>query len=287
MSAPWVRLLRPHQYTKNLLVFAAPGAAARLDEGDTLLRAITAFALFCAISSAGYVVNDLTDASADRQHPEKRPRPIASGAVSEKVGRNLLVALLVVTAAIAPTLGGWFVLATAGYAITTFSYSLALKQVPWLELVLVSSGFVVRAAAGAAATDVEPSGWFLVVVSAGALLVIAGKRLGELVTLGQDTLSRPVLRHYSASSLQFFAGASAATATVAYAAWAIADASNRAGDDRFLRLTIVPFVAALLRYLDLCRRGRGEAPDVIVFRDPWMLLAGVVWVALYATGLYS
>lgn len=287
---PILRLLRPHQYTKNLLLFAAPGAAGRLDEAGVLVRSLGAFALFCAVSSAGYVANDLADAEIDRQHPRKRKRPIASGAVSPTQARRLLIGLLFGSFVIAPVISWGFAALLAIYAVLSFTYSNVLKQIPWLELVAVSTGFLLRAAAGGAATDTSLSTWFLIVVSAGALFVITGKRLGELLTLGSDTPSRPVLRSYSTPTLRAMATASALLAIGAYAAWAASDASNRTGSDTgdlFLKLTIVPFMIAIGRYLQLSWRGDGEAPDVLVLRDVGMLAMGGLWVALYAIGLYA
>ena len=290
MTAPALRLLRPHQYTKNLLIFAAPGAAGRLDEPSVFATTLLAFLLFCAVSSAGYVVNDLIDAEADRLHPKKKHRPIASGAVSPRQATMLFVGLLAAGFVIAPFVSWPFAAMLVVYAALSMTYSNFLKQVPWLELIIVSAGFLLRAAAGGAATDTSLSGWFLVVVSAGALFVITGKRLGELLTLGGDTPSRPVLASYTAGSLRLVAAGSALLAVGAYAAWAVAEAGNHTGGDTgelFLKLTAIPFFIAIGRYLTLSWRGDGEAPDVLVLRDIGMLAMGALWVVLYAIGLYT
>lgn len=287
---PLLRLLRPHQYTKNLLLFAAPGAAGRLDEASVLGRAVLAFVLFCMVSSAGYVFNDLVDADADREHPKKRHRPIASGAVSPRTARfvgSVLVAVAVVPAII---IGAWFAVVLLMYAGITAFYSSAAKRIPWIELCIVSVGFVLRAVAGGAATSTPLSSWFLAVVTCCALLLISGKRLGELLTLGSAASSRPVLASYSLKSLRYAATLSASGAIVAYAGWAAAEANNQAIDDTrslFLRLTILPFIAAMIRYLWLSWHGHGEAPDVLVLRDPIVLGAGAAWIALYALGIYA
>ncbi|MEM7095623.1 MAG: decaprenyl-phosphate phosphoribosyltransferase [Actinomycetota bacterium] len=285
-----VRLLRPHQYTKNLLIFAAPGAAGRLDEAAVLLESLAAFALFCAVSSAGYVANDLIDAEADRQHPRKKHRPIASGAVSPDRARILLVVLLLVGFVPAPFISWPFATLLVGYAALTLAYSNALKLVPWVELVAVSAGFLLRAAAGGAATETFLSSWFLTVVSAGALFVITGKRLGELLSLGQTTATRVVLRSYEAAQLRAVSVMAAAIAIGAYIAWALTDASNQTGDDAgdlFLKLTTAPFIAAITRYLVLSWRGDAEAPDIVVLRDVPMLALGAGWIGLYLVGLYT
>lgn len=286
---PILRLLRPHQYAKNLLVFAAPGAAGRLDEAGVVGRALLAFVLFCAVSSAGYVVNDLLDAEADRNHPIKRDRPIASGAVSPNNAAVLLGALLMFAIGLAAVLGWAFLGVLVGYGALSMTYSVGLKRIPWIELAAVSAGFVLRALAGGAATDTRISAWFLVVVSAGALLIITGKRVGELVVLGSNTSSRRVLAGYRLSHLRIVAVVAAALAVGGYAAWAAAEAANRVSGSTgalLLRLTALPFAAAIARYLILAWQGSGETPESLLLRDRLLVLAGVVWAVLYSTGLY-
>ena len=287
--SPIVKLLRPHQYAKNLLVFAAPGAAGRLDEMSVAATTAVAFVLFCAASSAGYVINDLLDAEADRQHPVKQHRPIASGAVTRNQARQLF-ALLVVTALVGAAGLGWFFLATlVGYAAVSITYSSALKHVPWVELLAVSAGFLLRAIAGGAATNTPISGWFLLVVSAGALLVITGKRLGELAVLGSLTPSRRVLAHYQLGKLRQVAAAASALAVGGYGAWAAAEANNQATDSNgslLLRLTVIPFAAAISRYLMLSWHGSGETPEALLVRDRVMVAAGSCWALLYGIGRY-
>ena len=288
--AQLVRLLRPHQYTKNLLVLAAPGAAGRFDEGSVIRLAVAAFGLFCLVSSAGYIINDLADVEADRQHPAKRHRPIASGAVTPGLATAALAVLSVAAVGLAPSLGWAFTLVLAGYAALSVAYSSFLKRIPWLELVAVSAGFLLRAVAGGTATDTPVSGWFLLVVSAGALLLISGKRLGELVALGNSSLSRPVLARYSASSLRIWSAIAAVVAVGAYATWAAARADELGGGSNgafFLRMTTIPFVIAIARYLALSWQGGGEMPERVVLRDPVVLLAGTCWAAIYSLGIYA
>jgi len=286
---PTLQLLRPHQYAKNLLVFAAPGAAGRLDEADIVASTVLAFVLFCAVSSAGYIVNDILDADADRLHPTKRNRPIASGAVS--VGRAITILLLLGIPAVmlSVALGGDFAASLAGYGAISVTYSTVLKRIPWVELLAVSAGFLVRAVGGGTATDTPISGWFLMVVSAGALLVITGKRLGELLTLGASSESRKVLAGYQLFHLRLVAVAASACAVGGYAAWAAAEANNRTNDadgSFLLRLTVVPFALAIGRYFVLSWRGAGETPETLMARDLLMLVTGVSWVIVYSIGLY-
>ena len=286
---PIIRLVRPHQYAKNLLVFAAPGAAGRLDEWSVIGSTILAFALFCAVSSAGYVTNDLLDAEADRLHPIKKDRPIASGAVDTKGAIAVLLGLAVPSVLLSPLLGWSFLATLVGYAAVSLTYSTVLKRIPWVELIAVSAGFLLRAVAGGAATDTPISGWFLLVVSAGALLVIAGKRLGELIALGGGSASRAVLAGYQRSQLQLVAAVASALAVGGYATWAAAEANDRAtGSDGglLLRLSVIPFAFAIGRYLVLSWRGAGETPESLIVRDRFMLAAGACWVIVYSIGFY-
>lgn len=286
---PLLRLLRPHQYAKNLLVFAAPGAAGRLDEGAVVAQTVLAFVLFCAVSSTGYVLNDLLDVEADRLHPLKRTRPIASGAVSETQARALLLGLGIPAIAAGFVLGWPFAITLGVYAAISFVYSARLKRIPWLELLAVSAGFVVRAVGGGTATDTAISGWFLLVVSCGALLVITGKRVGELLALGADSASRAVLGGYRLIRLQRLASIAAGVAVAGYATWAASVADNRAPDSdgaALLRLTTVPFAVAIGRYLVLSWNGAGETPESLIARDRAMQIAGACWILMYSLGLY-
>jgi decaprenyl-phosphate phosphoribosyltransferase len=286
---PILRLLRPHQYAKNLLVFAAPGAAGRLGEADVVAQATLAFVLFCAVSSAGYVANDLLDADADRLHPVKKHRPLASGAVTPRQGLVVMFGLAATSMALSLTLGWKFAVVLAGYGVLSIMYSTVLKRLPWVELLAVSAGFLLRAVAGGAATDTRISGWFLLVVSAGALLVITGKRVGELIALGGATPSRTVLAGYRLRHLRVASAIASTLAVGGYAAWAAAEANNQATDSDgslLLRLTTLPFALAIGRYLVLSWRGAGETPESLMARDRIMLVAVASWIIMYTIGRY-
>ena len=251
---PIVKLLRPHQYAKNLLVFAAPGAAGRLDEASVVGWSLLAFVLFCAASSAGYVVNDMLDAEADRLHPVKQHRPIASGAVSQRQASIALAALGVGAIGLATLLGASFVAVLVGYAAVSMSYSIVFKRIPWLELLFVSAGFVLRAIGGGAATDTPLSWWFLLVVSAGALLMILGKRIGELVALGAESASRKVLSGYRLEHLRGLTAVASALAVGGYGAWAAAEAEDQVADSKAaLHVRRINMVCSAARALTIIR----------------------------------
>ena len=217
-----VRTTRPRQWPKNLLVFAAPLAGATIGRDDGLGYAVVAALAFGCASSAVYLVNDVMDAERDRRHPVKRHRPIASGALPGRhaVALAVLAACCAVAAGIAigePLL----VAATAGYLCSSFLYSVRLKHVPFVEMLLVASGFLLRVLGGAAATHVPPSVWFLLVCSLGALGVAAAKRYTELASLGDHAIRhRPVLRWYQPRVLRAAQVVIGAMMLATYLMWA-------------------------------------------------------------------
>ena len=189
---------RPRQWPKNLLVFAAPLAAASLGRDDGFGYALLAMFAFGCASAAVYFVNDVVDVERDRRHPVKRNRPIASGALPEQDAVVLAVLAAVFAVGAGVVIGEPLLVAAASaYLCTSFLYSFRLKHVPFVEMVIVASGFVLRVLGGAAATHVRPSVWFLLVCSLGALGVAVAKRYTELTSLGADAVRhRPVMRWY-------------------------------------------------------------------------------------------
>ncbi len=211
-DAPWrhstawlvVREMRPRQWSKNILVFAAPAAASVLGHWSVLWRVVAAFLIFCAVASGHYLINDVLDAEQDRHHPTKRDRPVASGELPVPVALGTGVGLIVVGLVGAALLGPWgFVLVVASYLALSVSYSLWLKRQPVIELAVVASGFVLRAVAGGVVAHVYLSTWFLVFTSFAALFVVTGKRYAEHARLGEDRGShRSVLDEYTESFLR-------------------------------------------------------------------------------------
>src|SRR3954451_8702982 len=172
--------MRPKQWIKNLLVFAAPGAAGVLREARSFLLALGAFGVFCLAASGTYLLNDAIDFEADRLHHRKRLRPIAAGIVPVGVAKACAAVLLVAAAATSLALGGWSLLLVVGcYIGITLAYTLALKHEPIIDLAAVASGFVLRAIAGGVVTGVAISEWFIIVTSFASLFVVAGKRGAE------------------------------------------------------------------------------------------------------------
>lgn len=286
-SAVWGALLRssrPRQWVKNLLVGAAPAAAGVLIHPTVLYRVGLAFAAFCLLSSATYLLNDVRDRDEDRLHPVKRLRPIASGDLSPPaaLGAALLIGVsgLALAIAVRPELG----IIAATYLLVTVSYSLWWRHVPAADILAVASGFLMRGLGGGAAAHVPVSSWFVLVTSAGALFVVAGKRFAELEARGNRPLARDILRRYSTRYLGVVVGVAASVSLVAYCMWA-AQRSER-GPVPWNELTVIPFTLWLGRYGVLLRAGGGEVPEELVLGDRQLLILSATWIALFACGVY-
>jgi decaprenyl-phosphate phosphoribosyltransferase len=280
-----VRTARPRQWPKNLLVFAAPLAGESLGRGDGVAHAVAAFVAFVAASSAVYFVNDVVDAEKDKAHPLKRYRPIASGQLAKSHAVAVSMACAVMAELIGVFIGSPGLCLIIGiYLCSSLLYSLRLKQVPFVELVLVASGFTLRALGGAFATHVPPSGWFLTVCSLGALLVAVAKRSCELRLLGPEKAAhRPVLRFYSPRGLQLAQRLLTAAMLVAYVCWALGD--RTAWMRAWHLASVLPLAAALVRFDQLSGRPTAKPVEDLISRDVPMLWCEAIWLTLFVVGL--
>lgn len=283
---PLVTATRPRQWVKNLLVLAPLLPAGTLVDVDALVGAATAFVMFCLLSSATYLFNDVEDLEADRAHPVKRHRPIASGALSPTDARLAAAALLLAGLAVAGT-RGWQLLAIgASYVAIQVAYCLWLKHEPVLELASVASGFLLRALAGGVAADIPLSHWFLMSAAFGSLFVAAGKRYGE-AEMGARTgvPVRRVVRRYSRSYLRFVWTMAGTVVVATYALWALE--VSRATGSAWSVVSVVPFVLALMRYAVNVDEGRAEEPEEIVLRDRVLIGLGLVWSVSLLVAVYA
>jgi decaprenyl-phosphate phosphoribosyltransferase len=286
-----LRLARPKQWAKNLLVFVAPGAAGALIHAGPALRALGAFGVFCAAASAIYFVNDVVDAEADRRHPRKQFRPVASGRVRPSVALYAAAVLFAVAVVCAELLAGWpLVVVVAAYGVISVAYSLRLKHEPVIELTAVASGFVLRAIAGGLATHVPLSSWFLVVTSFSALFIVIGKRTAEHRTLGEDRgLHRSALEQYSLPFLRSALTLSAAGAVTTYCLWAFdkVGLAHRGDHLVWIELSVAPVITGVLYVLRLLDAGRGGAPSELAWEDRTLQVLALVWALLVAVGVYA
>ncbi len=280
-------LLRPRQWSKNGLLFVALVFSENLFEPALALTAFAAFLTFCALSSSVYVVNDWVDAERDRLHPTKRFRPIAAGNVSLRGAAVLAIALT------AAGLGASFWINSAlGFAALTYIglshfYSFVGKNVVILDVLLVASGFVIRAVAGALAIGVATSGWLIVFTLFAALFIALCKRKAELRTL-QDAgaAHRPVLAHYSGATLSALISASMSAVLMSYALYVIDHRGGASAAFHPLELTL-PFVLyGVFRYYWLVETaGEGGSPELLLLSDRG-LRAAVVGFALVAVASF-
>ena len=277
-----LRTARPKQWLKNVLVFAAPGAAGVLDDPDALARTGIAFVALCLAASGTYFLNDALDADADREHPTKQSRPIAAGELSVRLAIVIAVVLLAAALAISvPITDGKLALVVGGYIVTTVSYSIWLKHEPVVDLGAVAAGFVLRAIAGGVAADVLISDWFLIVAAGGSLFMVTGKRHAELVELGEGAIAhRRSLQMYSQSFLNYVRAVASSVTVLAYCLWAF-EKSNTVGSPVWFQLSIVPFVLGILRYALLLEQGGGGAPEDLVLSDRVLWFLGAAWAVLF------
>ena len=274
--------LRPRQWVKNILVIAAPLAAGILLQPPVLLRVAIAFVVMCLASSAIYLLNDLLDVEADRAHPKKRFRPIASGRLPVPLAWVAFVVLVILAPVLALVYGtfGFFTIVVL-YIALQVSYCVWLKHVVVLDLVIVSSGFLIRAVAGGLATDVTPSQWFLLVTAFGSLFMVAGKRYSEKRQLEGSSETRRSLAAYSPGYLRFVWQTAAGVALVAYTLWAF-ELSTPESAVAWTTISIIPFAVALLRYAYEIDRAEAGSPEDTVLGDKPLLVLGLLWVLTFS-----
>lgn len=294
----YIRALRPRQWTKNLIVFAAPLFAFSLTP-SSLLGSALAFILFCFASSSFYLVNDIIDVESDRRHPVKCKRPIAAGLVS--IPAAIAMAVLLLGSALA--IGGWkspgLGLAILGYALLQVAYNLSLKHKVIVDVVAIATGFILRAWSGAAATNIILSPWFLLCTAMLALFLGIEKRKAELrLSEIKGSKSRPVLHRYSLPLLSRMEGVVTNGTIITYALWSSGPAVSGAPTP-WMMLT-VPFVLyGVFRYQllsdpeEIGRRnpgaeggGKTERPEEILLGDKPLLLNVLLWLAVTFTILF-
>jgi decaprenyl-phosphate phosphoribosyltransferase len=282
-----VSTARPKQWVKNVLVFAAHGAAGVLDNITSFLPALIIFFAFCSTSSGTYFWNDVLDAESDALHPRKRERPIAAGRISRRTGGIVGSLLLLFGCGVAFIVEWRAGLAMLIYAILTLSYSSVLKHIAVVDLMAVASGFLLRAIAGAEATHVEMSNWFLICVSFGALFIVAGKRFAEIREMGDgNNTTRQILAAYSSDFLRTVVTVGLTATLVAYCMWAFATKEISGATWPFYELSIVPMLGALLRYVLVLDQGRGSAPEEVFAADRPLQVFGILWLIIFGLGVY-
>ena len=285
-----LRAMRPRQWAKNGIVYFALAFSinqrwefAQWREGlDLFAIATAAFLLFCLVSSATYLVNDLLDAPRDRLHPRKRHRPIAAGLLSARAASVAAAIMFAVGIGLSFLLQPLFGVAVLAYLALTLSYSALLKKVPLVDVLALSSVYVLRAVAGAVVIDVPISPWLYAVTGLGAMMVVLGKRRVELVTAadGGAEQQRAVLGAYSLRALDALIGVSAAGVLAAYVAYTLT--ASGLPDNMAMALTVPIAAFGLYRYLRLLYKdgSAGETPEEMFLSDRPLQAAAVLWIAV-------
>jgi 4-hydroxybenzoate polyprenyltransferase len=287
LTALWISL-RPRQWVKNLFVFAGLVFGHKLYT-PLLGVALAVFVIFCALSGAIYLLNDVADREKDRLHPQKRHRPVASGRLAPStaaaVGFLLIAASLLASLAISGTLA----LVALVYAGLLVAYSAGLKHVVIVDVLLVAMGFVLRAVAGAVAVRVEISGWLLICTILIALFLALGKRRHEYLTLGDEAARhRPILAEYSAALLDQMIAVVTASTVTAYALYTMSAETVAKFDTHLLPATL-PFVLyGIFRYLYLLyRKQLGGNPSELFLNDRPLLLNTLLWMLTVLAIIYG
>jgi 4-hydroxybenzoate polyprenyltransferase len=278
--------LRPRQWTKSLLIFAGIVFAAKIGDPVRWLQALAAFAAWCAASSAAYLVNDVLDVAEDRRHPIKRRRPVARGELSQRRALAVAVVLAVAAGLVAGALGPGTLACLAGFLALQLVYTTALKRIVLVDVIAIAGLFVIRAAAGAIAVDVRISPWLLVCTGLLALFLALGKRRSELAAVAERPVggtTRRALAGYDVALLDQLLGIVAGTTIVTYALYTML------ARESWALVVTIPFVVfGVFRYLLLLRRTtRGEEPETVLLRDPWILATVAGWVAVCAVILVT
>ena len=271
--------LRPRQWSKNLLVFAGIVFAAKLGDATRWGEAFAAFGVYCALSSAAYLVNDVRDREHDRHHPVKRERPVARRELSFRAAIGLAAMLGAGALGLAAWLGLPSLGLALGFAGLQLAYSFGVKHVVLVDVLAIGGLFVIRAAAGAEAVDVRISPWLLLCTALLALFLALAKRRGELVLVGaRETPGRPVLEGYSLELVDQLVSVVAASTVIAYSLYTFT-----ARDSKALMVTIPFVIFGVFRYLLLVHRDDlGEEPEQVLLTDVPILVAVGLWVATAA-----
>ena len=283
-----VASLRPRQWIKNLFVLAGLIFAQRLFTPDAW-TALGAFAIFCALSGAVYLVNDVADVARDRAHPVKRARPIAAGRLPVGVALAVAVALGAAGLAVSAYVGRGFLATAVAYVVLVVAYSAWLKHIVIVDVLAVAVGYVLRAVAGALAIGVGISGWLLICTILLALFLALGKRRHELLSLpAQAEHHRPTLSDYSPAFLDQMIAVVTASTVTAYALYTLSPETYEKFHTRWLPLTLIFVLYGVFRYLYLLyQRQLGGNPSELFLSDRPLLFNTVLWILTVVLLIYG
>ncbi|MEO7589320.1 MAG: decaprenyl-phosphate phosphoribosyltransferase [Arachnia sp.] len=279
-----LRTARPKQWIKNVLVLAAPAAAGILFAPAAAVPLMSAMGAFVLASAGTYFINDARDVEADRANPAKASRPVASGEISKRVAYGIGALLALLALLVALPIGLPLTAVLALYLAITTTYSRWLKHQPITDILVVAAGFVLRAVAGAVATGTVLSSWFLLVALFGSLFIVTAKRSAEHEHYLVTGVARTTVQGYPTAWLQQVLTLALAGTVLSYATWAL----QYIGTDvslPLLAVSVVPFLAVMLRYSLLVSLGSGEVPEKML-GDRFLLVAGALWALAVGGGIY-
>lgn len=282
-SIPYIAILRPKQWTKNLLVFAALIFSIKIVTVDMVARCIAGFILFCLVSGCVYVLNDYIDRDVDRRHPEKQHRPIASGRLMPRPALVFGCLLLLSSLALAFALDSWFSLLLLGYFIINVAYSIKLKHVVIIDIMVIAFGFVLRAIGGGLVMGTAFTPWFLICTMLLALFLAISKRRHELYLLSENKGEhRKVLEHYSPELLNQLNSIVTTAAIMSYSLFTFTS-----GHTIHLMWTIPLVMYGIFRYLYLIHmKGKGGRPEEILLEDSHILTTVMLFAVMVVIILY-
>ena len=294
-----LRLLRPRQWIKNFAIFAAITFAGHLFDIDILAKIIEGFVVFCALSSAIYIVNDIFDVKKDRLHPYKKYRPLAHGDIPIPISFVIAFFLSFVSVILASTITPAFFLLIIVYLILQISYSIFLKNIAVIDILALAAGYILRVYAGELASGFHISVWLLLTTISLSLFLAIGKRRSELTLVSKLSLpnieaTRKSLSHYSERLLDVYASIFATSTFISYALFTFLE--NPSGfklslnllmpeflpaffQRKWLMVTIIPVVYGIMRYMqDIYEKHEGESPERVLLSDIPLLFTVAIWI---------
>ncbi len=302
-----LRLLRPRQWIKNLAIFAAITFSGQLFELHVLNKVILGFFVFCGLSSASYIINDIFDVEKDRLHPFKRFRPLAHNDIPISLAIVVAAALIVISLFVASSVTPAFFILTIAYLLLQISYSSLLKSITVIDILAIASGYILRVYGGEFASGFHISVWLLLTTISISLFLAIGKRRSELTLVSKNkeadiAATRKTLSHYSERLLDVYATIFATSTFISYSLFTFLE--NPGGKKlainvlmpnflpdffqrKWLMITIIPVVYGLMRYLqDIYEKNEGESPEKVIFSDIPLLIAVMLWISLVIFIIY-
>lgn len=297
-----VRISRPVHWIKNFSIFAAIFLTGQINNNALLTNVIWAYISFCFITSSTYIINDIIDANKDRLHPVKKFRPVASGKLSPKIATVFSLFLSIISFMIAVRLNSIFFLVVISYYVIQIFYSLILKNIPIIDILIIASGFIMRVYAGAFVIDAHLSVWFLLCVISVALFLASGKRRSEInIIENSGNITRASLTKYKRELLNSYVTMFGNAAWLSWAmftffespratlpVWLVlAEFSKTTTINKILMITIPVVIFGIMRYEHLIFEGKSEMPEKLLLTDKMLISSAIIWVGMVAYVYYG